>query len=193
MGATSRAFLPSAHGCTFGNAQTHRLPIVIAGRSIARVTGGLCGGMVLDSLRAWKMGTQPATLSDVTRVFAAQLRSFQAPSAPVRYLRLQRPGARRLRRSTTERARHQIAQSLTRGEPVPVALVCALSPSPLALTAHHVVLAYRLIEHDDRASVLAIYDPNHPGDDTIRLRLSRDGCAHSRGRQVHAAFALTAR
>lgn len=192
MGPPER-FLPSRHACRLSNVDTAGVPIRIGRVRLARVSGGLCGGMVLDSLRRWRQGAPPGGGADLTRVFAAQLRSFQVPTAPVQYLRLQRPGARRAREAVTERARAQIVRSLRDGEPVPVALVSALSRSPLALTAHHVVLAYDLLEAGGQASVFAIYDPNYPRADDIKLLLSPHGNRHSRGRPVHAAFVLRAR
>lgn len=189
----SERFRPSQNACRVSNLSTVGLPIRVGRVPVARVTGGLCGGMVLDSLRRWRQGAPPAGGSDLSRVFAAQLRSFQVPSAPVQYLRLQRPGADRARASVSERARGQIARALADGEPVPVALVSTLSRSPLGLTAHHVVLAYDLIEHGEDASVFAIYDPNYPQDDDLMLMLSPQGNRHSRGRPVHAAFVLRAR
>ncbi|WP_153505921.1 hypothetical protein [Cumulibacter manganitolerans] len=189
------SFRPSAHGCRFANAQTERTPIVLGPVPVARITGGLCGGMVLEALRTWERGMpRPGTdRHSMARVFAAQLRSFQIPSAPLRYLLLQQPwaGARRLR--TTERGRREIAAAVAVGRPTPVALVCALAMSPLALTRHHVVLAYDVIADDADRTTLAIYDPNHPDADDVRLTLSPAGHRHSRGRTMHAAFALRAR
>lgn len=192
MGSPER-FVPSLHACRVSNLDTAGVPIRVGRVPVARVTGGLCGGMVLDSLRTWKQGAPPSGRADLARIFAAQLRSFQLPSAPVQYLRLQRPGADRARTMVTERARRRIVRSLASGEPVPVALVSTLSRSPLALTAHHVVLAYDLLDDGDDGSVFAIYDPNYPKADDLMLLLSPHGNRHSRGRPVHAAFVLRAR
>lgn len=195
MSAALPPFRPSEHGCRFGNGETHRVPITVGPVRLGRVTGGLCGGMVLDSLRAWRDGEPPAgrQTRDLSRVFGAQLRSFQVPSAPLQYARLQRPGAAAARRRVTDATREKLARKVGSGAPVPVALVSALSRSPRDLSAHHVVLAYDVLEHDAAGSTFAIYDPNYPGDDGIVLRLAPDGNRHSRGRPVHAAFALRAR
>lgn len=188
-------FLPSEHGARFGNHQVVGAPITLGPVRVGSVPGGLCGGMVLDSLHAWRHGLRPAELraTDLQRVFAAQLRSFELRRAPLLYLRLQRPGAGRLRHAVTERAITVITRSLLAGEPVPVALVCRLSGNPADVISHHVVLAYALLDSTGESAEYAVYDPNHPGDDSVRLRLSPRGCRHSRGRRVYAAFALRAR
>lgn len=193
--ARGGSFRPSVHGCEFGNSETVRLPIKLGPVPVARVTGGLCGGMVLDSLRSWQRNQPPAGRSsaDLSRVFGAQLRSFQIPSAPWRYLRLQHPRATEQRREANARALDVISRHVRQGQPVPVALVCRLSRNPFALAAHHMVLAYRLIEPSSRSATFAVYDPNHPGDDNIRLRISAERIEHSRRRGVRAAFVLHAR
>lgn len=188
-------FLPSVHGCAFGNSETLRLPIKLGALQVGVVTGGLCGGMVLDSLRSWRRGAPPAgrTTADLSRVFGAQLRSFQIPSAPWSYLRLQCPPAVEARRAANQRALEELADHLQRSDPVPVALVCRLSYNPLALAAHHVVLAYALRRRDAGSATFAVYDPNHPGDDDVLLRIGAGRVQHSRRSAVHAAFVLRAR
>lgn len=185
-------FRPSLHGCRFGNADTRRLPVTLGPVPVARVGEGLCGGMVLDSLRAWREGRPPAGRSsaDLTRVFGAQLRSFQIPTAPWKYLRLQRPRALNARRRANQRALTQITDHLGRDTPVPVALVCRLSNNPLALTAHHVVLVYRVAACETGSTTFGVYDPNRPGDDGVLLRITPSQIRHSHRRDVHAAFVL---
>lgn len=193
--APGGSFRPSVHGCEFANSEIVHLPITLGPIPIARVTGGLCGGMVLDSLRSWHRNRPPAGRSsaDLRRVFGAQLRSFQIPSAPWRYLCLQQPRALIQRRKANLQALKVIMRHLRQGQPVPVALVCRLSRNPLALAAHHVVLAYRLIERDPHSATFAVYDPNRPGDDGVQLRIGAERIEHSRRRDVHAAFVLHAR
>ena len=188
-------FRPSTHGCEFGNAETTGLPIRIGRLPVAMVTGGLCGGMVLDSLRSWRLGRAPAgrSTADLTRVFGAQLRSFQVPTGPWQYLRLQQPGAIGARAAATRRAAQEIRRQVVQGRPVPVALVCRLSRNPFALSAHHVVLAYEVREEGAGSATFAVYDPNHPGDDDVLLRVAGDQVEHSRRRGVRAVFVLRAR
>lgn len=188
-------FRPSSHGCRFGNGATVGLPVMLGEVQLGRVVGGLCGGMVLDSLSRWRRGEPPATTSspDMTRIFAAQLRSFQIPTAPYRYLRLQLPRARESRRATTLGALERAVVQLRTGSPVPLALVCRLSRNPFALAAHHVVLAYDIADVHDDGTELAIYDPNNPGNDDVRLVIGPDGIRHSARMGVRAAFVLTAR
>lgn len=191
----TRPFLPSVHGCGFGNAESVGLRIQIGAVPVAKVPGGLCGGMVLDSLRSWRLGLPPATRSsaDLTRVFGAQLRSFQIPTAPSQYLRLQHPRSVHARRVSNQRALDEIVRHLRDGAPIPVALVCRLSTNPFALAAHHVVLAYRIRARDSASATFGVYDPNYPGDDNVALRISADEVQHSHRSAVHATFTLHAR
>lgn len=194
-GRAVTSFRPSSHGCRFGNGATVRLPVMLGEVRLGRVVGGLCGGMVLDSLSRWRRHEPPATTSsaDMTRIFAAQLRSFQIPTAPYRYLRLQLPGADESRRAVTLTALERALAQLRTGSPVPLALICRLSRNPFALAAHHVVLAYDIADVHEDGTELAIYDPNNPGNDGVRLRIGSGGIAHSARVGVRAAFVLTAR
>lgn len=129
----------------------------------------------------------------MTRIFAAQLRSFQIPTAPYHYLRLQLPHAVDARRTISLKTAERTDEQLRRGNPVPLALVCRLSRNPFALAAHHVVLAYDVADQHDDGIELAIYDPNNPGNDDVRLLVSSTGIHHSARAGVRAAFALAAR
>ena len=37
------------------------------------------------------------------------------------------------------------------------------------------MLGYGLDESPDGSAEVAVYDPNHPGDDTVRMRVTADG------------------
>ncbi|MBA3524185.1 MAG: hypothetical protein H0T85_06470, partial [Geodermatophilaceae bacterium] len=96
------------------------------------------------------------------------------------------------------RAIPDLRRRLALGSPVTVGLVRAVSWNPGAITAHHVLLAYRVrvlpgapgLPAD--AVELSVYDPNMPCDDGVRLRVTADGAvAHNRStRPVHALMVV---
>ena len=67
----------------------------------------------------------------------------------------------------------RIRTELDAGRPVAIGLVRVASNSPLQLTRNHQVLAYGYTLDGSRLSI-AIYDPNHPLDDTVELRVELD-------------------
>lgn len=200
------AFRPSSDGCTFSNASLIGRPITLGRLRVGVVSEGLCGGMVLVALRDWRAGRgRPRSdARTIARVLAAQVRSLDIPRAPWRYLRLQWPTAVQHRRTTTlDRTLPRLRDRLASGDPVPLALICALGRTPMTAVAHHIVLAYA-IRGDLADSIhaeeirpdeihVAIYDPNYPDADDITLSMGPGGCRHSRGRPVHAVFELAAR
>jgi hypothetical protein len=180
-------FRPSRDGFRFGNSWPKGAPVRLAGLVVGRVHGGLCGGMAWTARRAWLAGeglpTDPVApaggpLADL--LWRAQLASLDLPLGPLRYLWFQLP-------AVGDRRRHRL--TLTRGLPGVRRGLAAYRP-PLV---GHVVLAYGLTERADGSAEVAIYDPNHPGDDTIRLLVSADGeVRHTRGGPV-AAFTVLGR
>ncbi|GAB3299396.1 hypothetical protein EK0264_17860 [Epidermidibacterium keratini] len=191
-----RTFAPSRDGWPFSNGSLVGTPLRVGRVRVGRVIGGLCGGMCLAALRHWRDGdplpTDPRAAQ--TEIAAAQLRSFDVPRSPGRYLRLQRPRATDARQQTTAPALAAVRAELSAGEPVLLGLVCVLSRAPWAATEHHVVLAYDLIAEQDQTQV-RIYDPNYPARDDVTLQVSDDGArlTHSRGRRVYAMFPIEIR
>lgn len=194
-------FRPSVHGWHFGNDWPGGAPAGVAGFTLGRVYGGLCGGMCVMAARAWQRGTPlppdrqvPRDGPLTTALWRAQLKSVSLPEGPLRYLRLQLPNAAAARRRSTLAVVPSVRRKLQSGEPALLGLVRALSWNPAALGKHHVVVAYRLEvrrrDPDVPADlvVLWIYDPNHPDDDRVRLEVTPDGAVdHSRSRlPVHA-------
>jgi hypothetical protein len=54
-----------------------------------------------------------------------------------------------------------------------------------------VVLGWGLADEPDGTARIAVYDPNHPGDDTVRLRVAPDGAvAYTHPGPVAAVTAL---
>ena len=72
--------------------------------------------------------------------------------------------------------RHRVRRAIDAGRPAALGLVHAVSADPRRLIGNHQVVAhgYELEASAGRVS-LAIYDPNHPDDDAIRLRITLAG------------------
>ena len=188
-------FRPSSDGWHFANAWPQGAPAGLAGITLGRVYGGLCGGMCVLAGQAWRSGarlpqdrTVPADGPITARLWAAQLASMRLPGGPLRYLRLQLPTASAARRrSTLGEAIPSVRAALRAGRPALLGLVRAISWNPAALGSHHVVLVYRLQVRRRPAGLpaervaLDVYDPNHPDDDRVRLEAGPDGAVgHSR-------------
>lgn len=192
-------FRPSRDGFRFGNAWPQGAPVRFAGVRVGRVHGGLCGGMAYEARRAWLAGTPlpadvraPAGGPLADRLWRSQLASLGLPLGPLRYLWLQLPAADAARRrQTLTRALPGLRRALAAGSPALLGLVRAVSWDPRRLVEHHVVLAYGLAESPDGGAEVAVYDPNHPADDSVRLVVGADGSVrHSHGGPVAALTVL---
>ena len=187
---TAVDFRPSRDGFRFGNAWPRGAPVRLAGVGFGRVYGGLCGGMAYEARRAWlaREPLPPDTVAPAEgmladRLFKAQLSSLRLPAGPLRYLWFQLPPNDRARRELT--LRHGLPglrRSLAAGEPALLGLIRVVTWDPRRVVENHVVLGYGLDERPDGSAEAAVYDPNHPGDDTVRLRVTPDGTvAYSHG------------
>lgn len=194
-------FRPSRDGFRFGNSWPRGAPVRLAGVGLGRVYGGLCGGMAYEARKAWLAGrplpadvTAPAGGSLADRLWRAQLASLRLPLGPLRYLLFQLPplGAAR-RRLTRRRGLPRLRASLAAGTPALLGLVREVSWDPRRVVEHHVVLGYGLDERPDGSAEVAVYDPNHPGDDTVRLRVAPDGATEYSHRGGVAAFTVVGR
>jgi hypothetical protein len=190
-------FLPSRDGFRFGNSWPRGAPVTFAGMGFGRVYGGLCGGMAYEARRAWlarqplpgdSMAPADGPLAD--RLFQAQLASLGLPIGPLRYLWFQLPPLDRGRRELTlTHGLPGLRRSLAAGAPALLGLVRVVTWDPRKVVENHVVLGYGLDERPDGTAEVAVYDPNHPGDDTVRLRVAADGTvAYSHG--TVAAFTV---
>jgi len=192
-------FRPSRDGFRFGNFWPAGAPVRLAGVGLGRVHGGLCGGMAETARRAWLAGESlpadavaPAAGPLADRLWRAQLASLGLPLGPLRYLWFQLPavGDRRRHRLTLTRGLPGVCRSLAAGRPALVGLVRVVSWDPRKVVEHHVVLAYGLSERPDGTAEVAIYDPNHAGDDSVRLRVAADGTVTHTGGAAVAAFTV---
>jgi hypothetical protein len=191
-------FLPSANGLRFGNAWPHEpdLALRVMGRQLIGIgdaANGLCGGMsfvIADNHLAgtpiWPDAGPPAQGSSHFRtIVRRQIDSLGFGRLPLRFYSLQafrpdRPTVwsrllRRLPRATvTVRDEWpKIRADLDAGRLVNLGLVRTAAIDPRQLTRNHQVLAYGYTLSAGSLAI-AIYDPNHPLDDAIELRVQLD-------------------
>jgi hypothetical protein len=192
-------FRPSRDGFRFGNSWPRGAPVRLAGMGLGRVYGGLCGGMAYSAGRAWLTGRElpgdtfaPARGPLADRLFRAQLASLDLPLGPLRYLWFQLPavGDARRHRLTLTRGLPGLRRSLDAGRPALLGLVRVVSWDPRKVVEHHVVLGWGITDSADGTAEVAIYDPNLPGRDDVRLTVSPDGSVRHSGGGPVVAFTV---
>lgn len=198
MPTTTRAipgFLPSTAGLHFGNSWPHGPAIVVRGRipgplpvgldvRIGDTADGLCGGMALVARDRWVAGDPPPPdrvppdfgtplFSEIVR---RQVDSLELGLAVARFYRAGASGVARRDRTSIRDAWPAVRREIDAGRPAGIGLIHVASADPRRLVGDHQVVAYGYVLDAAAGTVaLAIYDPNHPDDDTIRLRLSLAG------------------
>ncbi len=188
-------FLPSTHGLRFVNRFPPQPTIFlrVGGRTIlaaGNAADGLCGGLCTVTrdrfeadLPPWDEMHPPLGDSPHFReLVRAQVRSFGLGRVPLRFYDLSaarpdQPAAwsRLLRRrpravETVRREWPRVRADIDAGRLSMVGLVRAASWDPRLLGLNHQVIAYGYEVVADSLS-LSICDPNHPLDDTVRVRL----------------------
>lgn len=172
-------FQPSRDGLTFANSWPKGARIRLRRKAVGTIYGGLCGGMCHFARESWLAGrpipadATPHNPEFVDVLVTEQIESLDLPTGPLRYLAAQLPPAHVTRRRCTATTLAAVRAELNAGRPSYIGLVRALSFDPLALGKHHVVLVHHLRE-DPHGATLGIYDPNHPGDDRVQLRVEAD-------------------
>jgi hypothetical protein len=191
-------FLPSTSGLRFANAWPHEPDLVLRlqGRfifGIGDAANGLCGGMSFETadhhiagVPIWtETDAPPPDSTHFKAIVSRQLNSLAWGRLPLRFysmmaFRPDRPTgwSRLLRRApqTTATVRDEwptIRAALDAGRLVNLGLVRTSGIDPRRLTLNHQVLAYGYSLDAGRLAV-AIYDPNHPGNDTVELRIELD-------------------
>jgi hypothetical protein len=188
-------FLPSTAGFHFAN----RWPSGPALRFGVRIPGpvpfelelrigdtanGLCGGMALATIDRWLRGEPPppdreppAEGSALFReIVARQVGSLELGRAIVRFYRAGAASARVRAGTAVRDAWPAIRREIDAGRPASLGLIHVASADPRHLVGDHQVVAYGYeLDAGAGALELRIYDPNHPDDDTIRLRLALAG------------------
>ena len=190
-GSDAAAFAPSVNGFAFANRWPHVPPLrfrlggpVPLELGVGDAAFGLCGGMALAAVDLFLAGLvpppdrePPAEGSPQFRYIARrQLDSFELGVAPARFYLLGapwRPAASRAH----EVLRHElprVRRELAAGRPVVLGLVHAISANPAELVRNHQVVATGLETGPEPGSMaIRVYDPNLPGDDSVRLVLTR--------------------
>lgn len=187
-------FLPSTHGLRFPNRWPKGPTITLAGLpprvGLGDAALGLCGGMVLTARDLFEAGVPPppetVPPAHGTPRFRAivrrQVQSLDWLRVPLRYYDLQawrpdppsglagRLGREPARVEALTREWPRIRAAIDAGELPVVGLVRVSGWSPFLLTTNHQTLGYAYDETPE-SIVLRVYDPNHPGDDGVELRI----------------------
>ena len=192
-------FLPSTHGFGFANdwpsGPTIKLgPLDSRWIGIGDAKTGLCGGMVMTVRDLFEAGMTAAGVSQPDNgsppfqsIVRRQVQSLDFMRVPLRYYDLMAlhpdppTGLFALLRREPPRVGsvgkewESIRAVLDAGHPCPVGLMRVASWNPRDLTRNHQVLAYGYDAADDGSRfAIRIYDPNHPGLDTVELRAEVD-------------------
>jgi hypothetical protein len=186
-------FLPSVNGFAYTNRWPHVPPLrfrlggpVPLELGVGDAAFGLCGGMALAALDLYRAGIVPAPGDGPPEegtprfryIARRQLDSFELGLAPLRFYLLGAPW-----RSSASRANEVVRRELPRiraeldaGRPVVLGLVHVVSANPAELVRNHQVVATGLEPGPEPGSAaIRVYDPNLPGDDTVRLVTSSTG------------------
>ena len=178
-------FLPSRNGFRFANrwprgpARSWQLGPLSFG--IGDVGRGLCGGMAFVAADHFSRG-EAAPAEDAPPAFGEPLfrevvdRQFDSFgtlfAVPLRFGLAAFASDRQRRRDSVRIAWPQIRRTIDDGR---LAMAGLVRRSGLALVAPdfgHQVVAYRYAASADRVTI-GVYDPNHPGDDSVELVLER--------------------
>ena len=182
-------FLPSRDGFSFANfwptTPARRWNLGLLEIGIGNAALGLCGGMAFAARDRFERGdADPASLAGgvapapftplFDEIVDRQFASFGTFwSVPLRFWiasALASPARRQ--RDTVRRAWPAIRADIDAGRLSMVGLVRQADWNPVAIGMGHQVLAFRY-EVTTTLVTIGIYDPNHPGDDTVELRLER--------------------
>jgi hypothetical protein len=185
------SFRPSVNGFAFANRWPHVPPLrlrvggpVPLELAIGDAANGLCGGMAFAALDLWFAGVPapagmdpPLEGSPAFRFLVRrQLDSFELGLGPARFYLLGAPWRSAVSRTAEVLRRElpRIRRDLANGRPVAVGLVHAVSANPATLIHDHQVVAHGIEAGPGQGSVaLRIYDPNLPGNDSVRLTIAR--------------------
>jgi len=188
-------FLPSTSGFRFANRWPAGPAFELHARylriGIGEVVEGLCGGMCFAAadrfLRAAAVPIEseaPTAGSPLFREIAGrQLDSLEFGRVPARFWWAAALVAHgRWTAASQVRQWRALRADIDAGRPAMAGLVRSAGIDPFGLTANHQVLGFGY-QASARDASLRIYDPNHPGNDEVRVELSigGDGAAE-RGR-----------
>ncbi|HJP88888.1 MAG TPA: hypothetical protein VJ850_07645 [Candidatus Limnocylindrales bacterium] len=200
-------FLPSRNGFRFANrwpsgpAWTWQLGLVQLG--IGDVGRGLCGGMAFVAADRFTDGAAPPAEEGppafgdplFREIVSRQVDSFgRAFQVPARFAMAAFASDRARLVHTVRVAWPRVRRSIDDGRLAMVGLVRRSGSALVSPDFGHQVVAYRYEASRERV-VIGVYDPNHPGDDTVELVLERaaDGSvslAQSTGEPLLGLLAL---
>ncbi len=184
-------FLPSISGLHFANRFPHGpalrwrgalggpLPLAVE-LSLGDAASGLCGGMANVVADLFAAGVAPppdreppAPESDLyLAIVRRQVDSLGLGLTPARFYRLAIADVRVRSRIAVRDAWPAIRAEIDGGRPAIVGLLHVDSADPRRLGANHQVLAHAYtLDAPARTVDLAVYDPNHADDDSVRLRI----------------------
>lgn len=182
-------FLPSRHGFAFSNSwpvtPARRWNLGLVELGIGNASLGLCGGMVFAARDRFERGDAPPAFlatpvapAPFTPLFDEivdrQFASFGTLwSVPLRFWVASALASPRWRlRETVRQAWPEIRTDIDKGRLAMVGLVRQVHWNPVALGMGHQVVAYRYEASPERVRI-GVYDPNHPGDDTVAVSIER--------------------
>lgn len=177
-----QGFLPSRHGFRFPNRWPPGAAMIKVGRwriPIGDTARGLCGGMIFAARDRFERGedgsraTEPPARGTplFEEIVDRQLASFFFLIVPFRFWRAAAGSRRRRDRETADVAWPAIRAEIDAGRPAMIGLVRMATWNPLAPLGHQVV-GFRFEESAARITI-GVYDPNHPGDDAVEIRVRR--------------------
>jgi hypothetical protein len=177
-----RGFLPSRHGFRFANRWPPGAAMIKIGRwrvPIGDTARGLCGGMIFAARDRFERGedgspdTEPPARGTplFDEIVDRQLASFFFLIVPFRFWRAAAGSERRRHRETADVAWPAIRAEIDAGRPAMIGLIRLATWNPLAPLGHQVV-GFRYEESAARITI-GVYDPNHPGDDAVEIRVRR--------------------
>jgi hypothetical protein len=174
---------PSGPALRFGARLPGPVPVGVELR-IGDVANGLCGGMALATIDRWQRGERPPPDREppaegtplFREIVRRQIDSLELGRAVARFYQAAAVSPRTRDRLSVRDAWPAVRREIDADRAAVVGLLHAVSRDPRRLVANHQVVAYGY-EVDTAAGTVAlrIYDPNHPDDDTIRLRLILGG------------------
>ena len=178
-------FLPSRNGFRFANrwppgpARTRQLGLVSLG--IGDVGRGLCGGMAFAARDRFERGESgppdeappPPGSALFTEIVDRQFDSFgRLFDVPLRFVVAALGNDRRRGHETARDAWPAIRADIDAGRPAMVGLVRRPGLYALARDFGHQVVAHRYDATPARVAI-GVYDPNHPGDDSVEVGFER--------------------
>lgn len=196
-------FRPSTHGLHFAN-RFDPGPTVRLGPIDTRWLGGvgdaangLCGGMAWYVRERFEAGapipvdTQaPANGSPLFQALVRrQVQSLDWLRAPLAFWWIAAFDGDRMARRTREHEIPRIRATIDRGRLAMIGLVRHRGRNPFSLSADHQVVGYGYAIDGTRVTI-RVYDPNHPGLDTVEVVVEPAGITQSTGETLFGLVSL---